>query len=341
MSATIQVNKLKFSVFGRGYDEVRNDSGRGGDEDIVLNMRIRYATFNSSGEYLWVDNGGTLKKYRTSDWTEVSTSPVPTSTDFLFHPNNTDNDIGVTKSSGNLYIFDLTTNEVITSGANSLSTNNDVDCVIDDDVIRIGTRRGQNSNYIYNIDMNDLSVQTITFSRDLCGFVDSKSMWGVYAPPWFSDAGHVSLVNASNSSYDWDVTSQATGSDAFPNIGYSAFTSNGKVYVPSYINLKWHIGEYNGMVASDYETPLPNKKFAAFDSKIVLKNTQNGQCYPIYSNEKKSASVQTNMGLYMTDFKEMYLLDDASQDLWIPKAMTNSMVLTTKINTSYSKVFHL
>ena len=66
MSANI--TNMKFSVFGRGYEDTRSDSGDGAVEDFNrYAMGASSAVFDSTGQYLWVGifgNGHTAGLYK-------------------------------------------------------------------------------------------------------------------------------------------------------------------------------------------------------------------------------------------------------------------------------------
>ena len=84
MSLIIREGKMCFSVFGRGYDDTRSDSGDGAVEEYDrFAMGICSGCFDSTGQYLWLGcygNGhtaGLLKFDMDDDFNELAHS-VPT-----------------------------------------------------------------------------------------------------------------------------------------------------------------------------------------------------------------------------------------------------------------------
>lgn len=347
--ATIADKKLKFTVFGHGYDDDRGNSGTGSKTDtVVLPYGSRYAAFSNDGQYCWVkiDNGN-FTKFRTSDWTAVDKGNLPSSIYCVFHPNNTDNNYGLAMdgSSGNgtLYLFNLTTNEIIKSYSNSTLqiTALNYDCVISGNTIRLEwlATSGNAHTLLYAIDTDDLSLSYVDIYRAVNGFIDANNIQVYSGPQWFSDHGYIQSMNYSGS-YNWSIESSDVGSGTFPNLIYRALTGNGKIYIPTYINNKWRMGEYTGLSAPTLEPPTPIRVFGEFQGSSIDLVGYNGLMYA-YSNTRKNCAFASSEGLYVTDFNDLTLIDSGTVgSAWYPLAMTDEMIICKDHYTRQTKVFY-
>lgn len=323
MSLTIE--NEKFTIFGSGYEQTRNDSGDGSKEILVLNYNADYACFNSTGEYCWVSintGGRGIRKLETTNWTEVNQGNVPTDHWGLYHPTNVPNDLGVIVYSNNLVVFNLTTNEIIKTGtlSNVGTLLSDRDCVYDEDenIIRLVTTNSS-SGLTISIDLDDLTTTSVSTVGRSCGFIDFDSIYSQQGPQWFTDYAKVYAHNV-NGANEWTVTANASGGSGFPNVAVVGLArGNGYFYLPSYVNGKWVMGEYSGV--PNLETPLPNRVFGEFPSKPEL--IVDSRYYAPYTNGRGLACFNSNLGLYVTDFNTLRRVSTSHK----PYAVSNHMAI--------------
>lgn len=344
MSANIPIGKLKFSVFGRGYDDVRGNSGTGASAPDTLNFYPAQAAFDSTGQYCWIliSNGG-LHKFSTTTWQMVDQGEVPTNALGFYHPSNVDNNIGFSYYGGVAYVFNLTTNEIISTGEISGFAYNGslMDCIlIDDDKLRLASN-GQTraTNGIFTIDLNDFSWSVTThYNSGFSGFIDNDSVYAYYEPEWFYQTGRIFSANASGGE-DWSRGASQAGGSAFDKITLQGATAKGYVYIPSYVNGKWTLGKYSGLSGFDYETPSPIKTFGEFPSKPTMYSTTNrGTWYATYTNGRTKACFGSTYGLYVTDFNDMWLIAEGNYQ---PLAICDGMILAyTYGDFNHTKVFY-
>lgn len=323
MSLTIE--NEKFTIFGSGYEQTRNDSGEGQKEILVLNYQVDYACFDATGQYCWVSistgNRG-IRKLETTNWTEVNQGSVPTFYGGLYHPTNVPNNYGLIVRSNTLYLFDLTTNEILKTGTVSdvASLAGTYDCVYleDENAIRVCSTSGS-SGTIYTFYLDDLTTSRVAFVGRPCGFIDDDSIYSQQGPQWLTDYAKVYSHNA-NGSTDWTITATGAGGQGFPNVAVVGLArGNGYFYLPSYINGKWVMGEYLGV--PDLETPSPERVFGEFPSKPSL--IVGTRYFVPYTNGRGLACFNSDLGLYVTDFNTLRRVAPS----YAPYATTNRMAL--------------
>ena len=338
--ATINTKKLKFTVYGRGYDDERGNSGDGVKDPTILNFLSAFAEFDITGRYCWVSQrDGYIKKYNTATWLEEE---IPEELSFCYYinqPKNSDDNIAFTIpfTGTEGYLIDLTTGEILdTITVSSNFSRVSQDCVkVDDSTWRFCTL-GQDraANEVYTLDLENLSMSiTDVHGTGICGWIDSDTMYSRYVPEWFSDYKSVSGINASGTT-EWWARANRAGSSGYSNIDgqMRGIPTNGKIYVPSYVNGVWALGEYNGSVAPDFNTPSPARVFGEFPSRPTILPQD---FFIAFTTDKSFAVFDTDVGLYYTDFQELNKLDNTAG--YKPLATTHDMVIGT--TSQYTKIF--
>ena len=340
MSANLIAHKIDFSVFGRGYDDARGNSGNG-SKKAVTNLGWLWTTcavFDETGQYCWVrtDASGNqaLRKYRTDTWDSVDAGNISTGYSYIIHPCNVANNLGYAWNDSSSVLFDLTTNEIIVSSENHIPyASGRFECVLVDGKIRV-TTMGQSraTNHIYIIDTEDLSITDVTYTGGCCGYVNDSGIYCYYEPMWFSDHGWRSKKNAVSGADVWFVSSQGSGSGAFANSAWQGLTGHGNIYLPSYIGGKWVMGAYNASSTPDFETPTPSRTFGEFSTHPGFR----GQYYSAYTDGKELAAWTTDIGLFVTDFENLDLIDSRSSIQVL--AMTEDMLFCNNQSANSSAV---
>lgn len=338
MSANIPIGKLSFTVFGYGYNSDRADSGSGMKESIPLPFGASYAEFDPTGQFCWIkrdSSGSGLYKYDTRNWELVDQGEIPTNLQYLYKPKNSENGYAIafpfTVSSGDAYLFDLTTNEIINSGAASTLISGKYDCIdAGNGIYRFCPQSGSSEIInIQSLDTDDFSVsKTADISqRAGVGFIDTDSIYAYYPREWFYQLGYVASYNVSGGQ-DW--YQQATEDDrGFNNVSLHGFTRDGKIYVPTNVNGTWKIGEYDGMSQVNFLAPNYVRTFGNFgNEKIEI--GQNGY-FAVYSGDRNLVAFPvTDKGLYISDFNDVYEIIDYADAYYYPLAITDGMVLCAK-----------
>ena len=322
MSANLTTHKIEFSVFGRGYDDDRGNSGGGNVQDSFdLPFTGYNAVFDETGQYCWiyVPGNGTYRqilKLDTSDFSEVEqTTIIPARADdnTLIHPVNTDNNIGILiRKTGfetrDVIIFDLTTDEILVQNTTQVSVEQylNYECVVVGNTAYF-SKWGQYAS-VFAIDLETASMTVYSTLEGLMGaggFIDDNTLFYNRVVQWFGD--YEGLGGASYSFVNqWWYESDTPGGGTLPNISYDAICGNGYLYLPSYVNGKWGIGKYNGNASSDFKTPKPISFFGDTGEKIQFIDR------PVYSNGKEYACMNTRQGIYVTDFETLTRLADTA-----------------------------
>lgn len=350
MSVTINTGELKFSVFGKGFENTRNDSGEGG---VTYEKRIGYgagtACLDNTNTYFWItQNQGQypfnyLGKGRISDLEPVEiTSALPTNVQtYLYHPSNVENNYGVAfQNFGNnadVYIFNLTTDEIyhhFTIATGSFYMNDTADCILVGEDFYFALRGSANAK-VYKLD-----VSTGTFGETASlwfnnggggGFVDNNMLYGFNNPVWFSDSAYRCGFTKSGST-QWDRTSQGSGSGAWSRCKERSLCANGYFYLPCNLNNKWCWGKFNGSSGGDFETPSPISTFGVFDA-----NPQNDDWHVYYTDGREScAYVHASWGMLVVDIgsdKVNYV----TSEYWKPLAVSKKYVVAVdrSVNNTY------
>lgn len=322
MSATINEGKMSFSVFGRGYDDTRVDSGEGAVEDYNrYAMGICSGCFDSTGQYLWLGcygNGhaaGLLKYDMDDDFTEVA-HLVPTSSvaTVVLHASNDNNNLGLAIQGSNWWVFDLTDDTVIASGTDANIPNYidwnrlPLDCVLDDTTFLMsGYRTTRGTRYCYSLDYSD-GTFTVTqlsgYQRAGGAFINEGLIYLYYPAEWNWSNDSISGVTPTGTQV-WEF--QTTGT--FQKIQMMGFGKKGRLYVPSLVYSSWRLGEYRGTEVPDFETPKPLKIIGKFASKPSISRFE-------FSHEKKNVGFTTDIGVFVSDFEDMEKITDSSNAVY-------------------------
>lgn len=336
MSATINSNKLKFSVFGRGFEDNRNDSGSGVKEIFRdLGKGVQNVIVDNTETYFWIaQTTGNLPleyvgKRRVDDLSVVSQSSVPsTGATLLFHPSNVSNNYGVAIiiSSMDFYVFDMTDDSLITSGTSSVPSflNSQSDCILVGQKIYIVSRsydRGDNQRVLcIDLDAGTLT-QTGTFNDGSCGFVDDDTIYGFFPTPWFSDHRRNFGVGVTGS-LQWQIIASGTGQAGFPHTWQEGLTGNGFLWIPVELYGGWRFGKFKGDGTADFETPKPLETFGKFANAPQIKKYN----MPCYTDGRENVAFMVTDGLFVSDFKDVTFITDTE---WRPKALSEHYLFTS------------
>mgnify|MGYP002516066665 CR=1 FL=1 len=341
MSVTIDAKKLKFHVLGNGFDNVRNDSGKGTAVKIeVLNVDGQSAVIDDTETYLWLmSSSGALKKYDLETLEEVTQTTVPSDPTYhIYHPTNVENNIGVVfkNESGikKVYIFDLTTDAIINSGEVDYiptSAIKGIDCILVDNVLKIVAEvQFRNSTTLYTLNINDLTMNKYTVSHACCGFVDDNKLYGYMVPEWFYQSKFIYGYNA-----DGSIAWQVEGANPkFPNLSdnISGFGNLGFIWIPCKVNDIWKLGKFVWSGSTDFQTPHPIKTIGKFDSMPNLANYPN--YYAVAHDYGRTRTVfRTSIGLYLCDYNDLELLDNSSG--YYPIGIRNRTIICTDYSKTY------
>ena len=318
MSLTIREGKMSFSVFGRGYDDVRADSGEGAIEDYNrYAMGVSTGCFDATGQYLWLGcygNGhtaGLLKYDMDDDFTEL-VHAVPTTQDpcVVLHASGDDNNLGLAIQGGNWWVFDLTDDTVVASGTDASIANyidwarTPYDVALDGTKFYITaprTQRGTPNVSILDYDSGSFSNIVLSgYQRAGGAFITDSLIYLYYPAEWQYHNDYISGVAPSGSEL-WGYQGQGV----FTNVQLSGFGKKGRLYVPTNIYGSWRLGEYNGTRVPDFETPKPIKVIGKFPSRPTI------TAYA-FSHEKKRVAFNANNGFFVSDFEDMEKLSDSS-----------------------------
>lgn len=335
---SLDVENLKFTIFGSGFDDTRNDSGIGMREPDIYNLNAGFAMIDETETYVWLSDGlNWTHKYRLSDFTEVS---QPYGAGSLVHPSNVANNIGVLIArDGYTYVFDLTDNSLIAKISQTYHDATRADSVLIDDVIYIcNLASGAGNLVVHTIDLENETHTDATLdgNRACYGFVDENTIFSQYPPIWFYMTATI-YGYAPTGGVQWSHTSSGTGSQSFPRVSLDiSLCRNGKIYTPTAKGDSWVMGEYNGNSAPDMETPTPIRTYGRFSAKPLL---WNNSPYVCYNQGKTKATFSSNIGTYLTDFQTIYKLADDSTYMK-PLAMTDHWVISQR-GTSQTSVLRI
>lgn len=322
------IENLKFTIFGHGHDVVRNDSGNG-TKSQELNLKVYSAVIDSSGQYVWFVTDGGLKKYSTRTWEEVEQNTIPSTSVFVAHPSNVENNYGIAFNGGDTaYVFDLTDDTLVcTVSVNFLSAieTGTYDCILVGDVIYLAKTNHGNANIeLISIDLeNEVgSKTTIASDRGFGGFINNSSLYAVYERVWFSQTTTAYSLSLGGG------TIWSTGdTDNNSNMRYWGLTTNGMMYFPVYYDGKWCFGEFNGTSQPTFKPITPLRVFGDFENCPSLSPYLdiNDRRHPVtYTDGREKACMFTTEGILITDFNSVEVL---SEDQATPIAMNDRMVI--------------
>lgn len=330
MSLTIE--NEKFTIFGSGYEQTRNDSGEGMPEpDIHLLNGINYGAIDETGEFVWLSDGGNIYKFRIRPWENVGHSIGSGS---VFHPCNVENNIGLASATSTNKVFNLTTGEVIkTIESGGGFSGWKCDSILVDDAIYLNIRNTQrNGLSLYKVDIENETVSLMLdeYNRLGCGFVDDDTIYSVFQAEWFSDYTRIYGYGFSGG-VQWSGVS--TDEDRlFSKVDTSnGICGNGFIFVPSLVEGKWRLGMYGGNSTPDFLTPTPIKTIGEFASKPSLE-WQFRNVDICFNQGKTKCAFATSIGTFYTDFdKKLVKLSDTPSD-FIPLAMDDHTIVGRRGN---------
>lgn len=333
------IENLSFTIFGSGHDSTRNDSGDGYLEPDYIGYGINSACFDTTGRYCWVDlvSSGMLlglHKLDVETMTFVNQGNIPRVNN-IYHPVNVDNNWGVCFSDSTTYIFDLTTNEIIyqltgshygnTSALQSvtLDTENNI-------LYFTAIEKHSDNRYrqIFSFDIENNSWSEVGWWDRACvGFIDVNSAYMHYYPVWFSSYYQAGSLNASGGT-DWWVT--AGESHKFDNLGGAMWglVGRGKLFIPSYVDGAWVMGEYDASSAPDFLTPSPVATFGQFNGWVEI------DTFTCYTPEWTRGAFSCSEGTFVVDM-ENGSLARITADAETVRAMTDNMLICAN-----GKVYH-
>lgn len=345
MSATIGSKKMKFAVFGRGFEDTRNDSGSGFVESTDnYSLGAVHAVIDETNEFVWFSTLVGVKKRKLSDMSAV-TQTVYTGNDqtFVGKPYNVASNIGVLIAGANkFFLFDMTDDTIIQSGTqNNLSgfLNRSADCqLIGDNIYLISTAPQADDVYLakFNITDGTSSCSIITSNVADSGFMNDSSFYCASIPVWFSDHKTIYAKNL-NGSTKWSLTASEGGSSGFPNIGQAGFCGHGKFYLPTYMNSAWRIGEFSANHTPNVITPRPIRTFGKFSSRPDFMWGYNEKMGVAFNSGKTDVVFLTSIGLFRTDFNDVEKLSDS---MLVPLAINDNLVVARNTIMTMIYVFH-
>lgn len=330
MSATINSGKLKFSVFGNGFEETRNDSGFG-TSSKELDIVVYRGAFDISGDYAWLVTSNGLKKYSTSNWTEVSHN-LPAS-NFIIHPDNVSNNycVAFTTDWSQAYVFDMTDDSIVCTVTSTVADLGGTwDCILVDDKIHMMPASYGNTNLqIITIDLTNATFSKIVVSdMGSTGFINDSMFFGFWQRVWFHQT-----TMAYGMGIDGSTIWSNTGLDNNSNLEYFGLVGNGKLYFPTYLDGAWHFGVYNGVTNPTLKPPTPERYFGFFDTRPsfvghLAGNDRNH--YVAYTDGRTKACMETTAGVLVTDFTSVEKIREFGS---CPIAMNDRYILCTDYNT--------
>lgn len=325
MSFTIE--NSKFVIFGNGYDGVRNDSGDGLNEPEIHPLKTpTHAAFDTAGEYVYFTDGDVkIRKFKVDPWEEVA---VTLPNGHLFHPTNTDNNIGIIyhKAGDNqITVFNLDTGAITKTFASAGSYAYVADCMIDgDDVYLIQKTNGRMSAQMRHIDLANETDALSNLYGAVCGFVDDDTIYDYRAGSWYSDPTYAN-------GYSLSFTSQWQGTystmDNYP-VAMGGPCRDGYIYLPTLKDGEWQMGVYDGNSAPTFEpTPNPIRTYGNFGQKVTL--VLSGQYFRwAYNTGRTKCAFATDAGIYVTDFTNK--LSKITNDQDQPLAMSDHYFVCPK-----------
>ena len=314
MSYTIE--NSKFVIFGNGYDGVRNDSGDGLNEPEIHPLSTpTHAAFDTSGEYVYLTGGSTIRKFRINPWEEVSVN-LPQGS--IYHPTNVENNIGIIchpPNNNGITIFNLDTEEIITTFPTTAGYSFISDCMMDgDDIYLIQKTNGNATAALRHIDLaNDTYSYTAIYGAN-SGFVDTDTIYNYRAGTWYSDPTYANGYSLSYTS-QWQGT-YTTRAD-YP-VRFGGLCADGYLYLPTFLNGEWVMGVYDGNSVPTFE-PVPNpiRTYGNFGGDLSLVISGRQYFSTCYNNGRTKAAFATTIGTFVTDFtnKLTKITDDKDQPL--------------------------
>ena len=338
------IENLKFTIFGHGHDVTRNDSGNGAE---TYEKRIGYgagtACIDETGTYFWITQTqgqypfNYLGKGKIADLESVEITTIPTNTfTYLYHPSNVANNYGIAfqnfGSDCDIYVFDLTTDEVFHHFTASVSSMQEVaDCIMVGDAFYF-SERGVANGRIHKLDMTNETFGEITnryFNNGgSCGFVDNNTLYGYNNSVWFSDYAYRYGYGLTGGT-EWEIRANNPGGSGFPRCYDKGLCANGYIWLASNVDGAWRWGMYDGNNGGDFETPSPIRYIGEFDSDPRYTD------FNVYYNDGRTRCAYVNdSGLWVTDFQEVSIVKN---EFWKPLCMNDNYIIAVDrlINNTY------
>lgn len=340
MSVTINTGELKFSVFGKGFENTRNDSGSGSPDPDYHNIGgVSLACIDQTNTYVWLtDEGNWLYKIKIDTW-EFQSHSIPVGS--IYHPCNVENNYGVRYSNNRVVVFDLTSGEIIKDISGSFGYVSGVcDCIlVDDDIYLIQCAPQNGDRAIIHISLQNDTVSTsgTIWNNCVCGFADSNTIFGFWQRVWFSDNTRAYGYNLSGG-VQWQAN-EDYGQQIRFSTTLQGLCGNGYLYLPTPKGDKYTLGVYDANSAPDFVTPYPIKTIGIFDSNPSLQWQYTTVNY-CYNQGKTKAVFATSIGTFYTDFsKEVRKLNDNPSDMR-PLAMNDRLVVS-RVGNNQVSVYYL
>lgn len=325
----------KFTIFGSGFDQTRNDSGEGQKEPDYHNGNFTSAVIDSTGQYVWLAYGSSnLKKYKIDTWEEQAHS-VPFGD--VTHPTNSDNNYALSCRINGVTVFDMTDGSIIATmnvpDANMASV--PFDSVIDDDVIhvaKINTGRQSYAIQSFDVENQTYSMSSVMYNRSAYGFVDADTLYMLQPAQWQTDRTVIFGVSPSGATQWTDTAPESNPTYGnFINMR-GALTGRGKIYAPTLYGGKWVLGEYDGNSVPDFLTPTPSKVIGEFASSpsIMWEYSKFNICY---NNGRTKSAFATDIGTFYTDFDTKLVKIENDPNNFKPLAMNDHYIIGQKGTT--------
>lgn len=332
MSGTIKAGKMCFSVFGRGYEDTRSDSGIGViEESSIIPYGATTACIDSSGQYAWLASGAGVKKYDLTDLSEVTQSILTDNiATGLYHPTNEVNNYGIAFQNNTVTVFDLTNDSIIITGAVSYQLEDPCDCIIDGNTVYFCTlRQGRANNKTYTLELTTLAMTENSVNGvGVCGFANKNLLMAYYVPEWFYQCKRNYAIDRAGNTV-WCIEALTAGGEGFPNCNQVGFASKGRMYRPSFVYGAWRMGEYSSG-GGDFETPKPIKTFGRFPSQPTFS-------YAVAHNTGRTkVAFATDIGVYKSDYTDLTLMDT---DINYPVALDDNTLLCRDLQTTKTYVY--
>lgn len=320
MSASIDIFKLKFSVFGHGFEDTRADSGDGhATRADKINYAADYACIDSTGQYLWLASASGIKKYDLldDDLSEVAQTAVADNTStILMHPSNVANNYGIAFQGTTCTIFDLTNDSVvITDTVTYTLASMKYDCVLNGTEVQIvSLQQGRSNNKIYTLAMSDLTMTEVSLmTKGVNGFVDIGKISAYQVPRYGDEYIFIYGLNIDGTT-NWTYQAPSAGGSAMPNYIEVGWGADGLMWNPCYKYGKWRMGGFKWTSASGFATPMPFKVFGTFPARpIMLLATK---FFYAHSTGRTRTAFSTDQGVYAGDYHDMIkVTDDANYTL--------------------------
>ena len=326
MSATIKDGKLCFSVFGRGYEDTRVDSGEGVIDDYNrYGIAVNGASFDVTGQYLWLGSIGNdpskgLLKYDMDDDFNQIVHNVPTSAveTVMLHASNVANNYGLAvQYGGDWFVFDMTDDTVIANGNNAtLATKiawstQGYDCILDGTKFRIIHYLTSNgSPEVVTLDYSSGTVTTQVVGNPRSGgtFISENLIYLYYAPQWFYQYKYIEAKTSSDVQI-WGNQATSGGSDGFGGMDLMGIGRKGQLITPTNFYSAWRMGVYNGTRTPDFETPKPIRVFGKFESQPTIKSF-------VFSHEKARFAFNCDLGIFVSDFEDIEKISDITERVY-------------------------